>query len=73
MKGVFWNIRGLNQPERNLSLGHIIRENRLDFVGIQETKKEVFLPSFLKNLTCPVEFTWNFLPTKGTAGGPSWH
>jgi exonuclease III len=43
MKGVFWNIRGLNQPERNLSLGHIIRENRLDFVGIQETKKGSFL------------------------------
>jgi hypothetical protein len=38
-------------------------------VGIQETKKEVFLPSFLKNLTSPVDFTWNFLPTRGTAGG----
>jgi hypothetical protein len=37
MKGAFWNIRELNQPERNLSVGHIVRENRLDFIGIQET------------------------------------
>jgi exonuclease III len=63
-----WNIRGLNQPGRNLSLGHIIRDNRLDFVWIQETKKEVFMPSFLKNLTSPIDFTWNFLSTRGTSG-----
>jgi exonuclease III len=70
MKGIFWNIRGLNQPGRNLSLGSLIRENNLDFVGIQETKKEEFLPSFLKNLTTTAVFSWHVLPTKKTAGGP---
>jgi exonuclease III len=69
MKGAVWNIRGLNQLGRNLSLGHIIRNNRLDFVGIQETKKEVFLLSFFKNLTFPIDYTWNFLPARGTIGG----
>jgi hypothetical protein len=69
MKGAFWNIRGLNQPGRNLSLAHLIKENQLDFVGKQETKKEVFLPSFFKNLSCPVNFTWHFLPARGTTGG----
>jgi hypothetical protein len=68
MKGAFWNIKGLNQPGRNLSLAHLIKDNQLDFVGIQE-KKEVFHPSFLKNLSCPVNFTWHFLPARGTAGG----
>jgi hypothetical protein len=29
----------------------------------------VFLPIFLKNLTSPVDFTWNFLFARGTAGG----
>jgi exonuclease III len=56
MKGAFWNIRGLNIPNRNLCLGKFIRENSLDFVGIQETKKVEFLPSFLKNLTTPIPF-----------------
>jgi hypothetical protein len=36
MRGLFWNIRGLNLPGRSLYLGHIIKSNHLDFVGIQE-------------------------------------
>jgi hypothetical protein len=57
MRGVFWNIRGLNHHGRNLSLGSVVRDNGLYFVGIQETKKEEFLPSFLKNLTTPTVFS----------------
>jgi exonuclease III len=57
MKGMFWNIRGLNHPGRNLYLEQIIKTNRLDFVGVQETKKEDFHPSFLKNLTNPADFS----------------
>jgi hypothetical protein len=38
-------------------------------VGIQETKKEEFLSSFLKNLTTPVPFKWFYLPAKGAGGG----
>jgi exonuclease III len=69
MKGVFWNIRGLNRFGRNLSLGSIIRDNGLDFMGVQETKKEEFIPSFLKNLITPATFQWHFLSAKRTAGG----
>jgi hypothetical protein len=29
MKGLLWNIRGLNQSGRKLSLEEMIRENRL--------------------------------------------
>jgi exonuclease III len=68
MKGIVWNIRGLNHPSRKLCLD-IIKNNRVDFVGIQETKKEEFHLSFLKNLTNPTAFSWNFLPAIGTAGG----
>jgi exonuclease III len=39
MRGILWNIRGLNHPGRKVSLESIIRENRLDFVGVQETTK----------------------------------
>jgi hypothetical protein len=69
MIGAFWNVRGLNQPGRNLSLEHLIKNNRLDFVGVQETKREEFPLNFLRNLTNLSPFSWHFLPTKGTAGG----
>jgi hypothetical protein len=60
MKGLFLNIIGTNKPGRNLILWQLIRENQLDFVQIHETKKEVFLPSYLKNLTSPIGFSWVF-------------
>jgi exonuclease III len=69
MRGIFWNIRGLNQPGRKLSLEHVIRTNHVDFIGVQETKKEEFSDSFLKNLTGAASFSWIFLPARGTAGG----
>jgi hypothetical protein len=53
---------------RKLSLEHLIRDHRVDFVGVQKTKKDEFPGSFLKNLTCPASFSWEFLPTKKTAG-----
>jgi hypothetical protein len=69
MKGIFWNIRGLNMPRRKLSPESLIREHRVDFVGIHETKKEEFAPGFLKNLSCPASFVWEFLPARKTARG----
>jgi hypothetical protein len=53
----FWNIKGLNHPGRNLCLGQLIRDYRVDFVGVQETKKESFHPSLLKNLIAPAAFS----------------
>jgi hypothetical protein len=35
MKGVIWNIRGLNQPGKKLGLEQIIREHHVHFVGVQ--------------------------------------
>jgi hypothetical protein len=69
MRGIFWNVRGLNQPRRSLNVQQLIRYNRVDFIGIQEIKKEVLHPSFLNNLSSPISFTWHFLPAVGTAGG----
>jgi exonuclease III len=69
MKGLIWNVRGLNQPGRILNLGHLIRSNNVDFVGIQEIKREEFPHNFLKNLVSPGVFSWHFLLAKGTAGG----
>ena len=38
-------------------------------VGFQETKKESFSDSYLKSLSVVCNFSWNHLPSQGTAGG----
>jgi exonuclease III len=47
MIGAFWNIRGLNKPGRLQCISDFINEHRLDFVGIQETKKTSISDAFL--------------------------
>jgi exonuclease III len=69
MKGIFWNIIGLNMPGRKVSLEHMVRDYMVYFIGVQETKKKDFTTSFLRNLSCPARFVWEILPAKGTAGG----
>lgn len=44
-----------------------IRDSNLDFVGFQETKKEIFHDSFFKHINN--SFTWPFLRANGTASG----
>lgn len=69
MKGLFWNIRGMGLPGRFPTVVSKIRENHVDFVGIIETKKEVFTPGYLRNLTGNTPFSWEFVKANGSAGG----
>jgi hypothetical protein len=48
-------------------LNEFIISNRLDFVGIQETKKNKFDESLLNAISR--DMAWNFIIAKGTAGG----
>jgi len=41
MIGAFWNIRGLNKIGRIECLKDFITTNKLDFIGIQESKKKL--------------------------------
>jgi exonuclease III len=56
MKGIFWNIRGLNMPGRKLSLEALIRDHRVDFVGVQETKKGRVFSCVSENFDMPFYF-----------------
>jgi exonuclease III len=67
MIGAFWNIRGLNKEGRLQCLAYFVKDNSLDFVGIQETKKEIFNESFLSYIH--KNFFWHSLPATGSAGG----
>jgi exonuclease III len=64
MIGAFWNIRGLNKKAMIHCLNEFISTNRLDFVGIQETKKNKFDESLLNAINR--DMAWNSVPTKGT-------
>lgn len=39
MIGVVWNVRDLNKEGRLQSITDFVKDNKLDFVGFQETKK----------------------------------
>jgi len=67
MIGALWNIRGLNKEGRLQCIIDFVKENQLDFVGFQETKKESFQDSFLKYVQ--KDFNWQYLPAEGTTGG----
>ena len=62
-----WNIRGLNKLGRLDYVKDLISNNNLDFVGLQETKKANFHCSVLSYIGS--NFSWNYLPATGTAGG----
>jgi hypothetical protein len=67
MIGAFWNVRGLNKSGSLSCLGDFIKQYKLDFVGIIETKKASIADSFLRVVSN--KMTWNYLPTAESAGG----
>jgi exonuclease III len=67
MIGAAWNVRGLNKRYKLQCITDFVDENKLDFVGFQETKKDKFDDSFLNQVH--KDFIWDFLLAVGTAGG----
>ena len=57
----------MNKAGKLKCVANFIQNQNLDFVGFQETKKEIFSESFLKAINC--HFIWHYLPAKSTAGG----
>ena len=48
MIGLIWNIRGLGQPGKIQCLCDTIAKSNPDFIGFQETKKELISEGLLK-------------------------
>jgi hypothetical protein len=67
MIGAFWNIKGLNKPGRSKCLCEFIIDNKLDFVGILESKKEKISDAFVDSI-CK-DMIWNIVLANGTKGG----
>jgi exonuclease III len=68
-KVLCWNIRGLNATDKELALYNKITETGCVVACVQETKKENFDRSFIKNC-CPKQFdTFTYSPSVGASGG----
>src|SRR4051812_4512706 len=69
MNALFRNVRGISAPGRKPQILDVMNKIHPSFVGFQETKKEVFSDSFLKSISGNRSFSWNHLPSVGSAGG----
>ena len=69
MIGATWNSRSLARPGRKQAIADFILDHKIEFIGLQETKKETIDSSFLKYIAGNYDFNWFSLPAKGTAGG----
>jgi hypothetical protein len=56
MKCGFWNGRGITALGREKFIDDNLYPLQLDYIGFQETKKQSFTNSFLKNVLGKAEF-----------------
>lgn len=63
-----WNARGLGIPHKRRALKDLIYFNKIDIVGIQETKKDSFSSRILKALSPSITF-WLYKSSIGSSGG----
>ena len=69
MSGLFWNPRGLGEYNKRRFIKDAIADHNLDFICIQETKREDFPETWLNNLSGRFTFIWLWEPSRGASGG----
>ena len=69
MSGMFWNPRGINDSEKKSAIFEAIKDYKLGFVGLQETRSTNYSSALLKSLVGNLDFTWACSPSRGFAGG----
>ena len=69
MKGIFWNCRGAGKKGMATCLVDMINANEIDFIGLQETMKEIYKPSFFRKIDPSHKFHWEWVPSRGKSGG----
>jgi hypothetical protein len=68
-KVLCWNIRGINSQLKWDALRDKIRDIQCDIICIQETKRDLFDLSYIRNF-CPSPFdSFEYLPPLGASGG----
>ena len=68
VKFLNWNARGLGLATKRRYLRDLLSDNHIDFVSIQETKKELFHDRSLRALSNTIT-KWIVKPSEGASGG----
>ena len=68
MAGLIWNSRGVLRNGFIAFLKELIREFKIEFIGIQETMLRKFSNSFLRKLETCGNFKWHWLSSNGKLG-----
>jgi len=63
-----FNVRGLGGRQNKNKIRELVRDNKVDFLAIQETKMEVITPNFCKNLWGNYDCDWVFKPSEDNSG-----
>jgi hypothetical protein len=69
MIGLIWNCQGLGKGVKNEFLKELIRKERIDFIGLQETNKKSFEDMWLNSISGNRNFAWFWTPANGRYGG----
>ena len=69
MKGIIWNSDGFGDTAKHLAVNELVREHKLDFMGIIEPGRSSFATPFLNFLAAGLDFTWYCIPPHGRSGG----
>jgi hypothetical protein len=62
MIGLIWNCQGLGASSKVQFLKELIRDEKVDLIGLQETQKSHFNDSWLDSLAGNKPFAWFFAP-----------
>lgn len=69
MIGLSWNCREISKKRDGLFLKESMRDNQVDFVGLQKTIKKSYSGKFFRKVDPNKTFAWNWIPAKGRSGG----
>jgi hypothetical protein len=69
MIGAILNCRGVGKKGMSTYLVDFLKQQAVDFIGLQETIKKDYSEAFFRRIDPLHQFTWNWLPSVGRAGG----
>jgi exonuclease III len=69
MIGATLNCRGVGKKGMSVFLADFLRNQGIDFIGLQETIKTDYSPAFFRRFDHLNEFEWRWIPSSGRSGG----
>jgi len=64
-----FNVRGLGGRVKRSKIYELVRQNKIDFLALQETKLGDITPSLCHLLWGSVDCDWALRPSEGSSGG----